>query len=105
MVQRLIKVNTTILDSPFFDEISIKLPGNEKSLVIQSKGAPDHPYIKSLTVNDRPLQEPIISHKDIANGGRLEFKMNAVPTAWGSASLRPVGLLSHSTSPQTPLCY
>ena len=91
--------------SPFFDGISIKLPGKETPLVIHSQDAPNNPYIKSLALNDVPLNEPIITHDNIVNGGDLVFEMSVTPDAWGSATLQTVGPFSHVTSPQAPLCY
>ena len=69
--------------SPFFDEVSIRLPGAPHPLVIKAPGASQKPYIKSLHLNGRPVRDPIIRHSDIASGGTLEFTMSSVPTTWG----------------------
>ena len=72
---------------PFFDKVTIDLPAAPQPLVITSTGAPTKPYIKSVTVNGRALSAPILTHADIASGGRIEFEMSGTPQAWASGTL------------------
>ncbi len=69
---------------PFYDKITIDLPGAPKPLVITSTGAPSRPYIKSVTVNGRSLDTPILTHEDIVAGGHIVFEMSDTPQAWVS---------------------
>ncbi|KAH9918567.1 glycoside hydrolase family 92 protein [Epithele typhae] len=76
-----------VIGTPFFDKVTIALPGAPKPLVITSPGAPFKPYIKSVSVNGRELAQPILTHADIARGGTIEFEMSDAPQAWCSATL------------------
>ena len=73
--------------SPFFDKVIIDLPGAPKPLVVASVGAPTKPYIKSVTVNGKRLDAPILAHSDIAAGGLVAFEMSETPQTWGSSTL------------------
>ena len=37
-----------------------------------------------MLLNGRPLEKTVLNHKDIMNGGVLEFRMTNNPSAWGS---------------------
>ncbi|KAI0333360.1 glycoside hydrolase family 92 protein [Cubamyces sp. BRFM 1775] len=76
-----------VIGTPFFDKVTIELPNASKPLVITSPGAPNKPYIKSVTVNGRALDTPILTHADIASGGTINFEMSAEPQAWSSSTL------------------
>ncbi|EMD41146.1 glycoside hydrolase family 92 protein, partial [Gelatoporia subvermispora B] len=76
-----------VVGSPFFDKVTIDLPGASNPLVITSSGAPQGTYIKSLTINGSSVTSPIISHEQIASGGDITFEMSAEPQEWASATL------------------
>ena len=80
------------MPSPFFDKVTLDLPGVPTPLVISSPGAPSKPYIKSVRVNGQALDSPILKHEDISRGGTIEFEMSATPQAWASATLVNTGL-------------
>ena len=77
--------------SPFYDRVTIHLPNALQPLVITADGAPTKPYIKSVALNGRNLDGPILSHADIASGGNIVFEMSETPQAWGSATLAKAG--------------
>ncbi|CDO69453.1 Glycoside Hydrolase Family 92 protein [Trametes cinnabarina] len=72
---------------PFFEKITIDLPNAKRPLVITSPGAPNKPYVRSVTVNGRMLDSPVLQHADIASGGSIHFEMSAEPQAWASDTL------------------
>lgn len=74
-----------VVGSPFFDKATIKFPGNGKTLVITATDAPTKPYVRSLTLNGKPINQPLLSHEDIINGGELVFEMSNTPEPWGSS--------------------
>ncbi|KAL4255705.1 Peptide-N(4)-(N-acetyl-beta-glucosaminyl)asparagine amidase [Pleurotus pulmonarius] len=71
-----------IVGSPFFEKVTIDLPGVETPLVITARGAPSEVYVASLSVNGAPVNEPIIFHEQIAHGGEIVFEMSAKPAPW-----------------------
>ncbi|OBZ74826.1 hypothetical protein A0H81_05381 [Grifola frondosa] len=76
-----------VVGSPFFDKITIDLPNATQPLGLLSDGASNKPYIKSMTINGKDAQDPVIMHKDIASGGQIVFEMSANPQPWASNTL------------------
>ncbi|KAJ5521068.1 hypothetical protein N7463_001521 [Penicillium fimorum] len=87
-----------IVGTPFFEEVSIRLPngtstggqvtnGRERRLVISAPGAPTKPYIRSLKVDGRRINSPILKHSQLVNATRIEFEMSSTPTSWGNRPL------------------
>ncbi|KAL4075454.1 glycoside hydrolase family 92 protein [Scleroderma citrinum] len=83
-------------NSPFFDSITLELPGLSTGLEgtpastklrIFAPGAPSQPYVRSLTVHGRNVDSPIITHADIVRGGHIEFEMSVEPQPWASGTL------------------
>ena len=69
---------------PFFDKVTINLPGDNKTFTILTKNnSKDNKYIQSATLNGKELNVPFIEHKDIAAGGTLEITLTNQPTKWG----------------------
>ncbi|KAG5648805.1 hypothetical protein DXG03_000154 [Asterophora parasitica] len=90
-----------VVGSPFFDKITIDLPLTPRSekkrrLTVIAQGAPTKPYIKSLTVNGRRVDTPIIRHEDITDGGEIVFEMCDIVQEWGNGILKQA--LKDSTS-------
>lgn len=73
-----------VIGSPFFDKVTIDLPGSQHPLVIHAVGAATKPYVRSLTVNGIKLDEPILDHWQIAGGGEMVFEMKDIPQLWGT---------------------
>lgn len=94
------KYQLTILSSPFFNKLTVLLPphpfmapdlkspyfdAKSKSyrLTIVASGAESKPYVKSLKVNGKSVDQPIIRHEDIMKGGEIVFDMSETPQLWG----------------------
>ena len=79
------------IGSPLFSRASIAL-GEAGKLVIRAEGArADRPYVKSATLNGKPLERAWLRHSEIVDGGELDLVMDAEPTHWGQTNLPPVG--------------
>ncbi|GJE97274.1 glycoside hydrolase family 92 protein [Phanerochaete sordida] len=77
-----------VVGSPFFDHISIDLPGSPRPLVISAPGASSgKPYVAGVTVDGVALESPIIRHEQIVRGADVAFSMSASPQAWASETL------------------
>ncbi|WP_020671821.1 GH92 family glycosyl hydrolase [Amycolatopsis nigrescens] len=69
--------------SPFFDEVTLRLPGSPRPLVVSAPGnSASNKYVKSLRVNGKPVAEPFISQRDLTRGGELRFTMSPTPHPW-----------------------
>lgn len=80
---------TYAVGAPMFERVSISLPPGGpngvmgKKLVISSPGATAKPYVKSLKLNGKNIDKATLSHRQIVNGGLLEFEMSSERTSWG----------------------
>ncbi|KAI1455980.1 glycoside hydrolase family 92 protein [Annulohypoxylon moriforme] len=87
-----------VVGSPFFEKVTLRLPagaatggevgragGRERTLVIEALGAPAKPYVKSLSVDGRSVNRPVLRHSDIVGAGLIKFEMSETPTGWGEA--------------------
>ena len=65
-----------VLGTPLFKKATLHLE-NGKEVVIQTSSA--ERYIDRMTFNGSEYTKNYLTHKDLNNGGRLEFKMSAHP--------------------------
>ena len=74
------------IGSPFFEKATIKLStGNQLTITVRNYDA-GNKYIQSARLNGKDWNKPWFSHKDIENGGKLEFVMGRSPNQqWGNS--------------------
>lgn len=78
-----------VVGTPFFDRVEIRLPSmsgtDGHTLVISAPGAGTQgkAYIKSLKVDRKMVDKPLLKHEDIVNARKIEFHMSYEPTGWG----------------------
>lgn len=82
---------TYMIGSPLFRPITLTLPNGNKFVVSAPNNSAENVYIHSAMFNGKPLERPVLNHKDIERGGMLEFRMGRSPSRWGT-SWRPVSL-------------
>ena len=82
------------IPSPFYDRISIALPGKAKPLVVSAEGATSKQYVQSLSIDGEDINTPIIRHEQIVNGAEIKFTMSDKPTTWASPTLVGYRLLA-----------
>lgn len=67
------------IGAPSVDEAAMKLPGG-KVLTIKARNLSDkNIYIKSVSLNGKPVATSFLSHDELANGGELIFDMSSKP--------------------------
>ena len=66
------------IGAPLFDDVRLNLPAG-KSFHILAKGAASKPFIRSATLNGKPLERTWLTHDEIISGGELVFEMSAEP--------------------------
>lgn len=73
------------IGSPFFENISVKLP-NGKTFIVNAKNcSKKNKYIQSAKLNGKELKRAFINHTDIINGGTLNLIMGERPNKeWGN---------------------
>lgn len=77
--------NQYIIGTPWFPELELDL-GEGKSFRVVARGASaSKPYIRQAWLNGRPLMRSWIWHKEVVEGGVLEFEMDDSPnTNWAT---------------------
>ncbi len=71
------------LGSPLVEKAVIRLENGKKFRIVVRDNTPEHVYIRSVSLNGRPLDRSYLRHAEIMAGGTLEFVMGAVPdTTW-----------------------
>jgi predicted alpha-1,2-mannosidase len=72
------------LTSPIFDEVTITLDPRyyqgKKFIIRTHNNSATNCYIKSATLNDKSLTEPVILHKDLGKGGVLDITLGKEAT-------------------------
>ena len=66
------------LGAPLFEEAQVSIGGKVLRVVARNY-SPDNIYVSKACLNGRVLEKPRFEHKDIAEGGTLEFEMAAQP--------------------------
>ena len=64
-----------VLGAPQIPEVTLSLPRGKAFTVIAKNLSRDNKYVKSVTLNGRPLKGFILHHADILKGGKLVFEM------------------------------
>lgn len=68
-----------VIGAPQMEEITLDLPDNKRFTIQANKLSDANKYVKSVTLNGKPLNGFIIHHNDIMNGGKLVFEMTDKP--------------------------
>jgi predicted alpha-1,2-mannosidase len=92
---------TYIIGGPLFSRVTLhldaKLYEGAKFTVTAANQAPDHPYVQSARLNDKPLRRAWIRHSEVAAGGLLEFVMGPEPNKnWAARNVDPPPSMSTS---------
>jgi predicted alpha-1,2-mannosidase len=73
-----------MIGSPLYRHIELKL-GNGKTFRVDAENnSTANVYIQSATLNNKPLDIPVITWEQIQSGATLHFVMGTQPSRWGS---------------------
>ncbi len=68
-----------VFGSPLFDEVSLNIPGQNKFKISAKNNSNENIYIQSVSLNGKDHKYSYITHKQILEGGELEFVMGPNP--------------------------
>ncbi|GAB3923277.1 GH92 family glycosyl hydrolase [Mucilaginibacter myungsuensis] len=68
-----------VLGSPIFNKTTITLENGKKFTIVANNNSKKNVYIKSATLNGKPLNHNFITHADLINGGEMVFEMSNTP--------------------------
>ncbi|GGK78803.1 GH92 family glycosyl hydrolase [Rufibacter glacialis] len=75
-----------VFGSPAVKQATLTLPSGKVLEISAPKNSPQNIYIQGITFNGKPYTKSYILHKDLINGGKLEFEMGSTPhPTWGVA--------------------
>jgi len=73
-----------MIGSPLYRHIELTL-GNGKTFRVDAENnSTANVYIQSATLNNKPLDIPVITWEQIQSGATLHFVMGPQPSRWGS---------------------
>jgi putative alpha-1,2-mannosidase len=76
---------TYVLGVPSFRKATIHLSNEHALTVVAEKLSPRCPYVEAVLLNGKPLKRVYLTHKEILEGGTLEFKMSPKSDSkWGT---------------------
>jgi predicted alpha-1,2-mannosidase len=77
-----------VIGSPLFRRTTIHAPGGP--ITIEAPAASrKRPYVRGLTLDGGPVDQPWLHFSELADGGTLGFELGAEATPWGSAAAPP----------------
>jgi len=76
--------NQYIIGTPLFPKATINLENGNQFTIVAHDISSTNKYIESATLNGKSLDRTFIYHKDVVDGGTLEFQMTDNPAVWGS---------------------
>jgi predicted alpha-1,2-mannosidase len=79
-----------VIGRPFVDQATLHLPNGNTFRVVAEHLSSSNAYIKSVTLNGKPLGRLFIRHKELMDGGELRFVMSTKAEAnWSMQKLDP----------------
>ena len=80
--------NEYVIGRPFVDEATLHLPNGKTFRVVAEHLSSSNAYIKSVTLNGKPLGRLFLRHKELMDGGELRFLMSTKAEAnWSMQKL------------------
>ncbi|MEN8188076.1 MAG: GH92 family glycosyl hydrolase [Bacteroidota bacterium] len=74
-----------VIGSPLIEKAIINLENGKQFKIIAHNQSPDNIYIQSVKLNGKEYNLPYLKHKDIIDGGKLEFVMGNIQNeTWAS---------------------
>ena len=64
-----------VIGTPLFTKATLHLENGKDFVISAPNKTPDRIHVKSVKLNDKPIKDYRITHKDILSGGVLEFRM------------------------------
>ena len=74
-----------LVGSPLFPKVEIKRSNGVRLTVNAPQTSDTNQYVESLALNGRQRAESWLPESFITGGGRIDVRMGAAPTAWGTA--------------------
>lgn len=77
------------IGTPLFDDVRLHLPNGKLFHIVVRHRTSGSPYVRSVSLNGKPLDRFWLRHEEIAGGGELVFEMSPTPTPWPTGKSVP----------------
>ncbi|NNK55610.1 MAG: glycoside hydrolase family 92 protein [Flavobacteriaceae bacterium] len=77
--------NEYVIGTPLFPKATINLESGKQFTVAAEMINEQNIYIKSASLNGKPLNRTYLRHDEILAGGVLKFEMTSTPSNWGNS--------------------
>jgi predicted alpha-1,2-mannosidase len=77
--------NEYVIGRPFVNRATLHLPNGNTFKVVADHLSSENAFIKSVTLNNKPLSRMFLRHQEIMQGGELHFLMSSKAEATWSA--------------------
>lgn len=68
-----------VMGSPLFDEVTIQLPNGKELMIDAKNNSASNIYVDGVLHDNRVMSETYFTHKQLLDGGRIQFNMSDVP--------------------------
>lgn len=82
-----------VLTAPLFDAAEVVVSGGRLRIVCEGN-LPGNDYIRSVSLDGRPLESVFLAHDELARGGELRFVLGDRPVDWATTIPGEIHLMS-----------
>jgi putative alpha-1,2-mannosidase len=75
-----------VLGSPLFRKATVTLDDGSMLVIRAPENSPDNVFVDEVTMNRKRVSVNYVTHKQLAAGGTLEFRMSPLPDSERGAS-------------------
>lgn len=92
-----------VLGSPQFTKATLHLEGAKDLVIKAPKNSNENIYVQGVTIDGKTWDKTYVSHKELADGGTIEFDMGSRPSRWGTSPSAVPPSLTTGSAPATPI--
>ncbi|WP_328530059.1 GH92 family glycosyl hydrolase [Nocardioides sp. NBC_00368] len=92
-----------VLGSPLFTEATLHLEGGKDLVIKAPDNSTENIYVQGVTIDGKAWDKTYVSHKELADGGTIEFDMGPRPSRWGTSPSAVPPSLTTGSEPARPI--
>ena len=92
-----------VLGSPQFTKATLHLEGGKDLVIKAPKNSNENIYVQGVKIDGKRWDETYVSHKELADGGAIEFDMGSKPSRWGTSPSAVPPSLTTGSEPAAPI--
>ncbi len=92
-----------VIGSPLFTKATLHLEGGKDLVVKAPENSTENIYVQGVKIDGKKWDKTYVSHKELADGGTIEFDMGSSPSSWGTKRSAAPPSLTEGSKPATPI--